>query len=74
MVGQDGLTPRELRPTAASLAISAGANLKAVQRMLVHASVAVTLDVYSDLFDNVLDAVSVAHDEVIVRVGMKSLR
>jgi site-specific recombinase XerD len=35
------LTPHELRHTAASLAVSAGANVKAVQRMLGHASVAV---------------------------------
>jgi integrase len=33
-VGQAGLTPHELRRTAASLAVSAGANVKAVQRML----------------------------------------
>ena len=52
MIGQVGLTPHEMRHTAASLAISAGANVKAVQRMLGHASAAVTLDVYSDLFDN----------------------
>jgi integrase len=45
--GLDGLTPHELRHTAASLAVSAGANVKAVQRMLGHASAAMTLDVYS---------------------------
>jgi integrase len=33
------------------LAISAGANPKVVQRMLGHASAAMTLDVYADLFD-----------------------
>ncbi|MGN6426827.1 MAG: tyrosine-type recombinase/integrase [Leifsonia sp.] len=50
-------TVHDLRHTAASLAISAGANVKAVQRMLGHASAAMTLDVYADLFDNDLDAV-----------------
>ncbi len=45
--GLVGLTPHELRHTAASLAVSAGANVKAVQRMLGHASAAMTLDVYS---------------------------
>lgn len=50
--GLDGLTPHELRHTAASLAVSAGANLKAVQRMLGHASAAMTLDAYSGLFDD----------------------
>lgn len=56
------VTPHELRHTAASLAISAGANVKAVQRMLGHASAAMTLDTYSDLFDDDLDAVSAALD------------
>jgi len=51
-----------LRHTAASLAISAGANVKVVQRMLGHASAAMTLDVYSDLFADDLDAVADAHD------------
>jgi len=56
--GLDGLTPHELRHTAASLAVSAGANVKAVQRLLGHASAAVTLDVYSGLFEDDLDAVA----------------
>ena len=54
------LSPHDLRHTAASLAVSAGANVKAVQRMLGHASAAMTLDVYADLFDDDLDAVAVA--------------
>jgi integrase len=70
MIGQDGLTPHEMRHTAASLAISAGANVKAVQRTLGHASAAVTLDVYSDLFDSDLDTVSAALDEQILRTGV----
>jgi integrase len=56
-------SPHDLRHTAASLAISAGANVKAVQRMLGHKSAAMTLDVYSDLFDDDLDAVGVALNE-----------
>jgi integrase len=63
-IGQDGLTPHELRHTAASLAVSAGANVKAVQRMLGHASAVMTLDVYSDLFDDDLDAVADRLDAV----------
>lgn len=54
------ITPHALRHTAASLAISAGANVKAVQRMLGHSSAAMTLDVYADLFDDDLDAVAAA--------------
>ena len=52
------LTRHDLRHTAASLAVSAGANVKAVQRMLGHASAAMTLDVYADLFDDDLDNVA----------------
>jgi hypothetical protein len=50
------------RHTAASLAVSAGANVKAVQRMLGHASAAMTLDTYADLFDDDLDSVADALD------------
>jgi integrase len=50
----------DLRHTAASLAISAGANVKAVQRMLGHSSAAMTLDTYADLFEDDLDAVGEA--------------
>jgi integrase len=61
--GLAGLTPYELRHTAASLAVSAGANFKAVQRMLGHASAAMTLDVYSGLFDDDLDGVAQRLDQ-----------
>jgi integrase len=54
------VTPHDLRHTAASLAISAGANVKAVQRMLGHASAAMTLDRYADLFEDDLDTVAEA--------------
>jgi integrase len=48
-IGLLGLTPHELRHTAASLAIAAGANVKAVQLKLGHASAAMTLDIYGPL-------------------------
>ena len=64
------VTPHDLRHTAASLAISAGANVKAVQRMLGHASEAMTLDTYADLFDDDLDAVSAALDIAAERAGL----
>lgn len=56
------ITPHDLRHTAASLAVSEGAHVKSVQRMLGHASAAMTLDVYTDLFDDDLDAVAAALD------------
>jgi hypothetical protein len=58
-----------LRHTAASLAVSAGANVKAVQRMLGHASAAMTLDRYADLFDD-LDAVAERLDAVARASGV----
>lgn len=61
--GVPTVTLHDLRHTAASLAISAGVNVKALQRMLGHASAAMTLDVYSDLFDDDLDAIGVALDQ-----------
>ncbi len=54
------LTSHGLRHTAASLAISAGAHPKLVQRMLGHASAAMTLDGYADLFDSDLASVAEA--------------
>jgi integrase len=63
-IGEPALTPHEMRHTAASLAVSAGANVKAVQRMLGHASAAMTLDIYADLFDDDLDALADRLDAV----------
>lgn len=65
----DYLSPHDLRHTAASLAIQSGASVKAVQRMLGHASAAMTLDVYADLFDSDLDDVAARMDEAWAGVG-----
>lgn len=43
--GLPSMTIHDLRHTAASLAVASGANVKAVQKMLGHASAAMTLDV-----------------------------
>ena len=62
---------RDLRHTAASLLVASGANVKAVQRMLGHASAAMTLDVYSGLFDDDLgalaDRMDLAHEASVTR-------
>lgn len=60
--GVPRVSVHDLRHTAASLAVSAGANVKVVQRMLGHASAAMTLDTYADLFDDDLDRVAAAMD------------
>src|SRR5690606_34364167 len=51
----DTLTLHDLRHTAASLAISGGATVKAVQRMLGHESPVLTLSTYAGLFEDDLD-------------------
>lgn len=56
--GVQSITPHDLRHTCASLAVSAGVNVLALQRMLGHKSAKVTLDTYADLFDDDLDAVA----------------
>jgi integrase len=65
---------RRLRGTspvgaAASLAISSGAHVKVVQRMLGHASAAMTLDTYADLFDADLDTVAESVGKMWANVG-----
>jgi integrase len=72
--GLDCLMPHELRHTAASLAVSAGANIKAVQRLLGHASAAMTMDVYSGLFDDDLDGVADRLDAAVTRARADSVR
>lgn len=68
--GVPRITPHDLRHSAASFAVSAGANVKAVQKMLGHSSAAMTLDVYADLFDGDLDAVSDALDQAVSRASV----
>lgn len=62
--GVSGLTPHELRHTAASLAVAAGASVLALQRMLGHDKPSTTLDVYADLFDEDLDDVAARLESV----------
>jgi hypothetical protein len=58
--GVQPITPHDLRHTCASLAVSAGANVLAVARMLGHKDPSVTLRIYADLFDTDLDRVAEA--------------
>ncbi|VEI03731.1 Integrase [Acidipropionibacterium jensenii] len=70
------LTPHELRHTAASLAIRSGADPKVVQNMLGHASAAMTLDTYADLFDDGQDIATAkmnAAREEALRVASEEL-
>jgi integrase len=72
--GLTGLTPHDLRHTAASLAISSGAKVKHVQRMLGHQSAAMTLDVYASLFEDDLDQLTDRQDAAISAAAAASLR
>jgi len=60
--GCDGVRLHDLRHTCASLAISSGANVKVVQKLLGHKSAVLTLDRYGHLFPDDLDAVADAFD------------
>ena len=54
----------DLRHTAVSLSVSAGANVLAVARMVGHKDPSVTLRIYADLFDSDLDQVATKLDAV----------
>lgn len=72
-IGLNRITPHELRHTAASLTVSAGAHVKSVQRMLGHASAAMTFDSYADLFDDDLDTVASALHALALRSDVQLL-
>jgi hypothetical protein len=55
--------------TAASLAVSTHANVKAGQRMLGHARASMTPDIYADLFDEDLDGVADRLDAAIQAIA-----
>jgi integrase len=72
--GLTGLTPHDLRHTAASLAIASGASVKHVQRMLGHKDAVMTLNVYASLFEDDLDDVSDRLDAALVQAAAASVR
>ena len=50
-IGRKGFRVHELRHTAASVWLAAGADPKAVQRVLGHATAAMTMDLYGHMMD-----------------------
>jgi integrase len=69
-VTRAGLAPlrlHDLRHTCASLAIAAGADVKVLQRMLGHASAALTLDRYGHLLPGQAQSVAERLDEMARR-------
>jgi integrase len=61
-VGARQIRLHDLRHTAATLALTSGANAKQVQEMLGHSRVAITLDVYSHINEEM-------HAETALRIG-----
>lgn len=57
-IGMSGAHPHVLRHTAVSLAIASGASVKEVQAIAGHRDAAMTLNVYSHLFEDSLDRMS----------------
>jgi integrase len=53
-IGRPSLRPHDLRHTAASIRLGAGADPKVVQRILGHASAAMTMEPYGHLIDRYL--------------------
>ena len=54
--------------------MAAGANVKAVQLMLGHASAAMTLDIYAGLFADDLDAVADRLDRAFAKLNADQMR
>lgn len=63
------ITPHDLRHSAASFAVSSGASVKLVQRMLGHKNADMTLNRYADLMESEIDTVSVAMDAAFRAAG-----
>lgn len=63
------VTVHGMRHVAAGLLVSSGASVKVVQRQLGHASAAMTLDTYADLFDGDLDEVADAMEAAHLNLG-----
>jgi integrase len=57
-IGRPTLRVHDLRPTYASLARRAGADVRLLQKTLGHASITVTAHIYADLYDDELDDVA----------------
>jgi integrase len=63
-LGLTGVTPHDLRRTFGSLARSAGADLRWIQRAMGHESISTTARIYAHLYDDELDIVAAALDRL----------
>ena len=60
----DGVTPHDLRRTFGSLARLAGADLRWIQKAMGHASITTTARIYAHLYDDELDTVADALNDL----------
>lgn len=67
-LGQPSLRIHDLRHTYASLARSAGADMRLLQKTMGHSSITVTAHTYADLYDDELDSVADALDSLSARL------
>ena len=63
--GLTGISPKTLRHSAGSLALASGASLPTTSRLLGHAKVSTTADVYSHMLPDDFDALAAAMDEAV---------
>lgn len=63
----EGLTPKALRHTFASLAVASGADVKTIQKQLGHRDAAMTLNVYATLYPDRLDEVMDTMDQARIK-------
>jgi len=68
-LGLEGITPHDLRRTYGSLARKAGADLRYIQKTMGHSSITVTASVYAHLYDDELDTVADALDDIAASVA-----
>jgi integrase len=75
-IGVKGLTPHQLRHTCASLAISAGANVKVLQTLLGNKTATLTLDRYGHLLPDDLSRIADAFDAAAETTagGLRAIR
>jgi hypothetical protein len=76
LVRQAGLPPirlHDLRHGAATLALTAGADMKVVQAMLRHSSITVTSDIYTTVLPEVALAAAEATAKIVPRTATRQL-
>ena len=72
-MGRAHIRIHDLRHTHATLLLKAGVHPKVVSERLGHASVAITLDIYSHVLPGLQEAAAKRFDEVIIRTSPISL-